>query len=156
MIDIDIPGYGHLMLEHIVFDYNGTVAIDGEIIPGVKKAFQSLAKRLTIHILTADTFGKAKSRLSGCPCQLTILPEDNQDIAKRNFVQSLGAAQTVAVGNGRNDQLMLRTSTLGIAVILTEGASAETLAMANVVCTNILDALALLNNPLRLVATLRS
>jgi len=156
MIEIDIPGYRTLAIEHIVFDYNGTLAVDGEVIPGVKEALRSLAERLTIHILTADTFGKVKSRLSDLPCEITILPENEQDIGKRNFVQSLGDDRTVAVGNGRNDRLMLQASVLGIAVILGEGASAQTLAMADVVCTSILDALALLDNPLRLVATLRS
>ncbi len=156
MIEIDIPGYRTLALKDIVFDYNGTLAVDGEVLPGVKEALRSLAERLTIHVLTADTFGKVKSRLSDLPCKITILPENEQDIGKRNFVQSLGADRTVAVGNGRNDRLMLQASALGIAVILGEGASAQTLAMADVVCTSILEALALLDNPLRLVATLRS
>ena len=156
MIEINIPGYRILKLEHIVFDYNGTLAVDGEVIPGVKEVLRSLAGRLTIHIVTADTFGKVKSRLSDLPCKITILPEKEQDIGKRNFVQSLGANRTVAVGNGRNDRLMLQSSVLGIAVVLDEGASAQTLTMADVVCTSIIEALALLNNPLRLVATLRS
>ena len=156
MIEINIPGYRTLKLEHIVFDYNGTLAVDGEVIPGVKELLRSLAERLIVHILTADTFGKVKSRLSDLPCNITILPENEQDIGKRNFVQSLGANRTVAVGNGRNDRLMLQSSVLGIAVILGEGASAQTLAMADVVCTSIIEALALLENPLRLVATLRS
>ena len=156
MIEINIPGYRSLKHEHIVFDYNGTLAVDGEVIPGVKELLRSLAERLIVHILTADTFGKVKSRLSDLPCNITILPENEQDIGKRNFVQSLGANRTVAVGNGRNDRLMLQSSVLGIAVILGEGASAQTLAMADVVCTSIIEALALLENPLRLVATLRS
>lgn len=156
MIEIDIPGYRALTLEHIVFDYNGTLAVDGEVIPGVKEALGSLAERLTVHILTADTFGKVQSRLSELPCEITILKEEEQDMGKRRFVQSLGAHRTAAVGNGRNDRLMLQEAALGIAVILKEGASAQTLAMADVVCTNILDALALFDNPLRLVATLRS
>ena len=156
MIEINIPGYRTLKIEHIVFDYNGTLAVDGVVIQGVKELLRSLAERLIVHILTADTFGKVKSRLSDLPCNISILPENEQDIGKRNFVQSLGANRTVAVGNGRNDRLMLQSSVLGIAVILGEGASAQTLAMADVVCTSIIEALALLENPLRLVATLRS
>ena len=156
MIAIDIPGFGDLRLEHIVFDYNGTLAEDGEVIAGVKPALQTLSELLTIHILTADTFGKVHARLSDCPCRITILPEGDQDIGKRQFVQSLGANKTVTVGNGRNDRLMLQASALGIAVILGEGASAETLAMADVICKSISDVWALFDNPLRLVATLRS
>ena len=45
---------------------------------------------------------------------------------------------------------------LGLAVIQREGAAAETLNAADVVCGDILSALELLTNPLRLVATLRS
>jgi soluble P-type ATPase len=156
MIEIEISGFRILTLEHLVLDYNGTLAVDGEVVPGVKAALRALADRLTIHILTADTFGKVKARLSDLPCEISILPPGKQDIGKREFIQTLGAEKTVAMGNGRNDRLMLQTAALGIAVILEEGASAETLSMADVVCTNIIVALSLLENPLRLVATLRS
>jgi soluble P-type ATPase len=64
--------------------------------------------------------------------------------------------KTVAVGNGRNDRLMLQESALGIAVILNEGAAMQTLLCADVVCTDIVAALQLLIHPLRLTATLRS
>jgi soluble P-type ATPase len=60
------------------------------------------------------------------------------------------------MGNGKNDCLMPTASALGVAVIQGEGASFETLASADVVCTDIRFALSLLNNPLRLIATLRS
>ena len=56
----------------------------------------------------------------------------------------------------RNDRLMLKEAALGIAVILKEGASAESVAAADVVCTDIVAALELLQNPLRLIATLRT
>jgi soluble P-type ATPase len=51
---------------------------------------------------------------------------------------------------------MLSAAALGIAIIQREGSAAETVASADVVSTNILDALELLHNPKRLVATLRS
>jgi soluble P-type ATPase len=44
---------------------------------------------------------------------------------------------------------------LGIAVVGPEGCSGELIAAARVVCRDILDALDLLQNPLRLKATLR-
>ena len=64
--------------------------------------------------------------------------------------------KTVSIGNGRNDQRMLKASRLGIAVILGEGASMEALMNADIVCTSIVSALELLAHPLRLTATLRS
>jgi soluble P-type ATPase len=51
---------------------------------------------------------------------------------------------------------MVKEAALGIAVIEKEGAAVETLLAADIVCGNILDALELLLNPKRLIATLRS
>ena len=76
--------------------------------------------------------------------------------AKLAFIEDLGAAQTVCIGNGRNDRLMLEAAGLGIAVIHEECAASATLAAADVVARSIVDALDLLLEPLRLVATLRS
>ncbi len=156
MIAVDIPGYGPLQLEHLVMDYNGTLAVDGKVEKGVAAALEMLASRLTIHVITADTFGLAADGLEGCPVKLSLLPPETQDAAKLNYVQGLGAAQTVAIGNGRNDRRMLAAAGLGIAVILDEGAAFETLAAADVVCRGIVPALELLIHPLRLTATLRS
>lgn len=156
MIEIAIPGYKTLQLEHLVLDYNGTLAVDGEVLPGVKDALKGLAEEVQIHILTADTFGKVRSRIEDLPCELSILPVDNQDRGKLEYVKRLGPEHTICVGNGRNDRLMLKEAALGIAVILEEGAAVDTLVSAHVVCTSILSALELLTNPLRLTATLRS
>lgn len=156
MIEITIPGYGKLQFKHLVLDYNGTLAVDGELMPGVKNALKGLADELQIHILTADTFGKVRSRVEGVPCELSILAVDNQDKGKLDYVKGLGAGYTVCVGNGRNDRLMLKEAALGMAVILEEGVATDTLVAADIVCTSILSALELLTNPLRLIATLRS
>jgi soluble P-type ATPase len=156
MIEVEIPGYRKLQFKHLVLDYNGTLAVDGELLPGVKDMLKGLAKEVQVHILTADTFGKVKSRVEGIPCELSILPVESQDTGKIDYVKSLGAEHTVCVGNGRNDRLMLKGGALGIAVILGEGAAVETLVEADIVCTTILSALELLTNPLRLTATLRS
>ena len=156
MIEVAIPGYGSLHLEYLVLDHNGTLAVDGLLQPGVKERLRQLAKDLTIYVVTADTFGKAASELKGVPCELTILPPGDQDIGKLQFVQRLGKERTVCMGNGRNDRLMLAEAALGVAVILEEGAAAETIASADVVCSGIVPALELLLHPLRLTATLRS
>lgn len=156
MLEISIPGFGPLELECLVLDYNGTLACDGELLPGIAESLRSLSATFEIHVLTADTFGKAAARLVGLPCRLVVLPEADQDVGKLEYVQSLGATRTVAVGNGRNDRLMLNEAALGIAVIGPEGAAGVTLAAANVVAPDILSALALLANPLRLTATLRA
>ena len=156
MLSTQVPGFGTLTLEHLVLDYNGTLAVDGLLLPGVKAALNTLAAKLAIHVVTADTFGKAADGLAGVDCRLTVLEAGRQDQAKVNFVNRLGAKRTASIGNGRNDALMLSASALGIAVILAEGASTVSLNAADIVCTDIVSALELLMHPLRLTATLRS
>ena len=43
MIDIDIPGFGEIHLSDLVCDYNGTLALDGALLPGVAEALSRLA-----------------------------------------------------------------------------------------------------------------
>lgn len=155
MIEIDVPGSSRLRLEHLVLDYNGTLAVDGALLPGVRERLTALSERLQVHVLTADTFGCAGRGLEGVPCRLTVLGPGAQDRAKLEAVRGLGTEVTACIGNGRNDGEMLREAALGIAVILSEGACARTLAAADIVCTRVQDALDLLQHPLRLVATLR-
>lgn len=156
MIKIDIPGYKKFQLEHLVLDYNGTIAFDGALIDGVKECLAELSQKLTIHVITADTFGSVEKALKDIGCKLAIIPLDHQDIAKLEFVEKIGSEKTVSMGNGANDRLMLKASALGVAVIQGEGAAYKTLASADVVCADIRSALSLLSNPLRLIATLRS
>ena len=156
MIEIDIQGNKILQLEHLVLDYNGTLAFDGALIDGVKESLAELSQMLTVHVITADTFGSVKKALEDIDCNLALIPLDHQDVAKLEYVKKLGCEKTVSMGNGFNDQLMLRESALGVAVIQGEGAAFETLASADIVCTDIKSALSLLDNPLRLIATLRS
>jgi soluble P-type ATPase len=68
---------------------------------------------------------------------------------KLEFVRRLGGTRTVAIGNGFDDVLMMEEAGLGICVIGKEGASAETMGKADVVVTDILDALDFLLKPLR-------
>ena len=156
MITVAIPGHKDLNLRHLVLDYNGTLACDGEILDGLGQPLSVLAEQLQIHVVTADTFGKAASQWQGYPGQLVVLPAGKQDVGKLDYVRRLGPESTAAIGNGRNDRLMLREATLGMALIQREGAAAETVLAADIVCCDILAALELLANPKRLVATLRS
>lgn len=155
MLEIAIPGADTLRLEHLVADFNGTLAVDGELLPGVAEGLCQLAERLTLHVVTADTFGKAREALAGIPCELAILPPGRQDDAKRRYVENLGAPRCVCLGNGRNDRLMLAAAGLSIAVVQGEGAAVEALLTAVVAAPDIRVAMGLLLNPARLVATLR-
>jgi len=155
MLDIEIPGAARLSLAHLVLDFNGTLAVDGRLLPGVADALRTLADPLDIHVLTADTFGTAGAALAGLPVRLAVLPPGQQDEAKRRHVEQLGAERCVAIGNGRNDRSMLAAAALGIVLVQHEGAALPTLLAADVVAPDILAALGLLLHPARLVATLR-
>jgi soluble P-type ATPase len=156
MIAFDIPDYGDLEISHLVLDYNGTLACDGELLPGVLGLLKQLSENVSIHILTADTFGNVREGVKDIPCELHILPKVNQSQAKLDYVSELGIIDTICIGNGRNDRLMLDEATVGIAVIQKEGASFQSLQAADVICTSIIDALELLVYPKRMTATLRS
>jgi soluble P-type ATPase len=155
MLEINIPGRDMLCLTHLLLDYNGTLAIDGELLPGTAERLTALSLHMRVQVLTADTFGQAAARLSGIPCALEILAPGNQAAAKRAYLEKVGAGGTAAIGNGRNDRLMLAAAALGIAVVQGEGAAPETLMAAAIVAPDICAALDLLLHPRRLVATLR-
>lgn len=152
---IDIPGYRSLELKHLALDYNGTLAFDGEILNGVIPRLQTLSRSLTVHVLTADTFGHAAQKLEGLECAFHLIGKGDQAAAKADCIADIGAEYTVSMGNGRNDKAMLQRSALGMGIIQQEGAAVSALISADIICTHINHALDLLIYPLRLTATLR-
>jgi soluble P-type ATPase len=154
MLSISIPDFGDLRLLDLVSDFNGTLALDGRLLPGLGDLLAALTD-LRIHVVTADTHGSAARELRGLPVTLQVIPGVAQAAAKRAFVEQLGASGVVALGNGRNDREMMSAAALGIAVVQAEGAAPETLANADVIVPTASDALELLRHPRRLVATLR-
>jgi soluble P-type ATPase len=157
MIKIDIPGKDEILaIEHLVLDFNGTLALDGRIKPGIADLLGKLARCLQVHIVTAGTFGGVEKEIAGIPCVLKVLKGAGQSGQKARYVEELGAGATACIGNGRNDKAMLEKAKLAILVIQEEGASAESLLASDIVCTDIIPALQLLLQPLRLVATLRT
>lgn len=153
MLQFSIPGRkSQLQLDYLLLDLNGTLAVDGILLEGVKERIKKLKDDLNIWILTADTFGagKAVAEELGVPLSRT---ENAQD--KLNFLNRLQPENTVAIGNGLNDRLMLAHAALSILVLEGEGCSVQALHQSDVLVQSIHDALDLLLNPLRLTATLR-
>lgn len=155
MIELEIPGFGPLRLEHLVSDYTGTLSFNGKLIPGVKEPLAEIAGKLKIHVLTADTFGTAEAELNGIDCELHILEGGNHDVQKEEYVKGLGADSVVAIGNGNNDRLMLKAARVGIAVTEGEGCSVDAIMNADIHVRSVAEGLDLIINPKRLKATLR-
>ncbi len=156
MLQIDIPSRGVLCCQDLVLDYNGTLAVDGRLLPGVQKRLQLLAEQVRVHVITADTFGSVAREVASLPCRLAIIPANEQDAAKYRYGQEWGLETLVAIGNGRNDQQLLKAAGLGIAIMQAEGVSTGAVLAADLLVPDILAALDLLLLPQRLIATLRN
>ena len=156
MNEIIIPNYKTLIVTNIVLDYNGTIAKDGLLKEEVKPLLKKLTKEYKIHVITADTFGSVQTQLKGYDVSVKILNTDNHTLEKSEFVQSLNAVNTVAIGNGNNDALMIQNAVVGVALLGDEGCSSKTLLQSDITCKSIKDALELFLNTKRLIATLRS
>jgi len=156
VLTLDIPGRKPFKAEHLVLDYNGTLAVDGCIIQGVADRLKKLSSVIRVHVLTADTFGTAEKELRGIPVILQVIEKENQASQKLNYVTDLGPDKVISIGNGRNDILMLKGSALSIGVIQAEGAYSQIINNVQIICTSIIDALSLLTNENRLIATLRN
>ena len=154
-IRIDIPGWGNIDIENIVIDLNGTIATDGRIAPEVKQKINSLSELAKVYILTADTQGTANKEVLGMNVELIKVPEENSKKGKFEFLSTLNLETTVVIGNGSNDQLILKEAALGIAVLGDEGVSVSAMKSADIVVENIHNALDLLLEPKRQIATLR-
>ncbi len=156
MIELQVPGRGIIELEYAVFDVNGTLAVDGQLIKGVEPLIAQLRGKLEVRLITADTHGRQVEidrQLKFTADRLK--PGGYEREQKAEYVHALGAHNVVAIGNGGNDVDMLKVAALGIAVIGHEGAAFEVLSAADVVTHNIYDAIGLLLYPKRLIATLR-
>jgi P-type E1-E2 ATPase len=156
MLTLNIPGYTEFNIEHLVLDFNGTLAVDGVLLAGVHGILVELSRSVNVHIITADTHGSVKTaHFQDDQISLHILEAENQCQQKLDFVTRLGAEQTIAIGNGYNDHLMLKEAAIGMAVLQKEGLAGVALANADLIFDDILDALDCLRHPLRLIASLR-
>lgn len=156
MLEIDIPGWKSLRLNHLVLDVNGTLVLDGKLVDGVADLVRDLGTRLAIYLLSADTHGRLDEITAALEVPATRLrPGGGEAEQKARFVQQLGAASVAAIGNGANDVGMLRAAALSIAVLGGEGLATDLLSEADVLTASPVAALGLLSHPRRLIATLR-
>jgi P-type E1-E2 ATPase len=156
MLEVDVPGWRKLQLEHLLLDVNGTLTRDGVLLPGVQSRVDGLRSMVQVRLLSADTFG----RLDAIAGELGVegqrlQPGEPEALQKGRVARELGSQRVVAIGNGANDAHMLKAAALGIAVLGPEGLAMAALVEADVLVASIEDALDLLSNPKRLVATLR-
>lgn len=155
-MQIKIPGGSAYEIDHLVLDYNGTLAHEGQLLDVLLPALRDLADDLEIHIVTADTFGSVRKNFEDTEIKVVVIDDDVVTEAKADYVRKLGANSVMAVGNGKNDTAMLSAAAIGVGIMGQEGISKDALLASDVVFGNIHHLLKLLkrNHP-GLVATLR-
>lgn len=154
-MQVSVPGYGVVDIEHVVMDFNGTIAVDGVLRERVRERIIRLAGYCQTHVLTSDTQGTAARELIGLPVSLEIYDTDDAGACKRSYVEALGAHVCACVGNGANDASMFEVAVLSIAVLETEGVYAPLLTSADMLVRSSVDALDLLLDKTRLASGLR-
>lgn len=152
---IEIPGREPLEIDQLVLDMNGTIAVDGNVPDVVSVRICELTETLKVTLLTADTFGRARTIAASLGVETVILRPGGEAAQKADFVRERGAERCAAIGNGANDILMLEAAALSVAVLGREGMCADLVRAADVIVTDPTDALDLLLHPKRLLATLR-
>ena len=155
MLTINIPGREELNLSHLILDYNGTIAEDGEIIESIRPRLEELAKVLSICVITADTHGTAARKCAGLPLEVLTFPTTEVGAIKADHVKSLPGG-VITIGNGFNDIAMSDAADLSVCVLGPEGCCGKLAAHCDILTRSIEDALDLLLKPDRLRATLRT
>ncbi|MBQ9068622.1 MAG: ATPase P [Eggerthellaceae bacterium] len=155
MLPIDIPGFDPLAIEHVLLDFNGTIAMDGRLVPGALQAIGSLGECAHVAVLTADTYGTVEAQCAPLGVEVRTFPQAGAAQFKEEYARSL-VGHVAVLGNGRNDIGMFDAADLSIVVIDAEGACASLFVHADIVVRNAIEGLELLLHPDRIRATLRS
>jgi len=158
MRTLEIPNYGKVTIENVLFDMNGTIQFNGRISKKIVKGIRALKNYYTVVLISADTRGNLNEIANklGVKSIKISTTEILEAEAKNNELINLGKDTTVAIGNGNNDSLMLHNALIGIAVVGAEGATSQTLMNSDVVFTNCNDAIHFLMDDKKIIATLRS
>jgi soluble P-type ATPase len=154
MIPIQRPGQEPLEIDFILIDFEGALASDRRVHPKAKDKINLLSKRTKIYILTKEEKERVEEVLKKVKAEIIYSTEGESSQKKVDLLRQLGATRTVAVGHGTDDGPMMEEAVFGLCVIGKEGASSEAVKNADVVFTDILDALDFLLKPLRQKATL--
>jgi soluble P-type ATPase len=150
----DVPGSGSVELKTIILDLNGTLSVGGTIVDGVKERLARLkAAGFNTILFTGNTRGDADSIASdlGIEWKLAKSAED-----KKKHALALDPDTCASIGNGLIDLQLMKVVKLRIATLQAEGIHVQTLLNCDVVIPTINDALDLLIDPQRLIATLRT
>ncbi len=142
-VKIKLPGRGLTEIKNIVFDFNGTLAKNGRLTDDAKGLIEEFQSCINIYIATSDTFGNAREELKGLKVNIVNTKTGAEKLA---HIMKLGYTNTIAVGNGNNDILMLKKAVVGICISGLDGTTPECISNANIVINDIKKIAYLLEN----------
>ncbi len=154
-MEIKISGFGDYKIRNVVFDLNGTLMTDGKISKNVDDRIKQLSGMLNILIASSDIHGNLEDIAIKLGVKFCRLNPGTTAQQKLQIVRDLGPDSTIAIGNGSNDESMLREAAIGIAIIGEEGGSSKAIMAADIVCYDICHAIDCILNSTRIIATLR-
>ncbi|NJE04568.1 HAD family hydrolase [Thermococcus sp. M36] len=147
---MEIPNYGIIEFYAVLFDLNGTLGEGGKVDEEVRHLLERLADRYTVVVLSADTFGTLEEELKGLPVRVERVSSGAE---KARIAE--GYKPYAAVGNGNNDVAMLEGAELAFCVVGPEGATVDALLASDIIVKDVRDAIAMLLDERKLIATLR-
>lgn len=150
----DIPEVGIKEINTIVLDLNGTLAIKGKVVEGVKERLDKI-KELGINVIlfTGDARGNAKEMCKELNIEFKRAGTQKQ---KEELFLQLDIDTTAAIGNARIDNGKFKHATLSIATLQSEGIHTGILQYVDIVVPSINDALDLFIDGNALKATMRN
>lgn len=154
MILIQRPGQEAIEINYILIDFEGTLASDGRVHPKAKDKINLLSKRTKIYILAKGEKEKIQETLRRVKAEIFFVKEEESSSQKLELLLNLGPSRSIVIGNGMDDVRMMEEAGLSMAIIGKEGISGELIQTADLIFTDIIDALDFLLKPLRQKATL--
>ncbi len=155
-MELNIPGRERMTISHLLLDYNGTIALNGILLPSIPQKIKAINKiGFTVHLVTADTNGTVRNQCADLPIEIQIFDNSNVAEKKKALAEQLGANNCICIGNGFNDAQMFDVCSISIIIMSSEGCSVKSFLKADIACKDIEDAFDLILNPNRMIATLR-
>ncbi|WP_457752938.1 HAD family hydrolase [Thermococcus sp.] len=147
---IEVPNYGKIEARAVVFDLNGTLGVEGRVSEEVKKLLERLSEKYIVVVLSADTFGTLEEEFKGLNVKIERVKDGNEKLEK-----AMKYEPYIGIGNGNNDVRMLENAELAFCVVGEEGTTVDALLASDIVVKDVKDAISMLLNEKKLIATLR-
>jgi len=149
-MEVEVPNYGRISFKAVLFDLNGTLGEAGKVSREVRELLRKLCEKYTVVVLSSDTFGTLGEEMKGLPLRIERV---KGGVEKAKIAESY--RPYAAVGNGNNDVAMLEAADLAFCVIGPEGATVDALLASDIAVGDVKDAMKMLLDERKIVATLR-